>query len=176
MKYSADPSILQQEDDAQVAWGAIEPFWEDLPLGNARQLLAFMSDLTRGQRGLIAVDWCQKEIRNGGIEQLFLNPTGDLVPWAIEGFQMIGARRYAEILSEAASALGPEYPVSVVERTTICEALKPSHWQRIEDLEDAFFALINSPEHDLERYRGGFVRQNPQEFVKDATAIDRKGS
>lgn len=115
------------------------------------------------------MDWCQKEIRNGGIEELFINPTGDLVPWAIEGFHVIGAEKYAQILSEAASVLGPEYPNSSDTRAGVCEALPPSEMQRIDELESEFFTLLKSQEHDLERYRGAFVRRYPGEFVDAAT-------
>lgn len=70
MKYAADKKILESDDLAQIAWDAIEPLWDDLPYSNAEKLGDFMEELTGGQKALISIDWCQKEIRNGGIKQL----------------------------------------------------------------------------------------------------------
>lgn len=75
MRYSASPEILNSNDRAQIAWDAIAPIWDDLPYNRFNVLSAFMEGLTEGQRGLIALDWCQKEIRNGGLKQLFENST-----------------------------------------------------------------------------------------------------
>jgi len=41
MKYSAPTAILVCEDDAQLAWKAIELLWDDLPLNSAKQLKEF---------------------------------------------------------------------------------------------------------------------------------------
>jgi hypothetical protein len=108
MRYYATPNILKNTDPAELAWRAIEPIWDNLPLTNFSTLAKFMDTLSPGQRGLIALDWCQKEIRNGGLMQLFANSTGNLVPWGINGFKMIRAFRCAAILDQAASMLGAE--------------------------------------------------------------------
>lgn len=165
MKYSAKKNILKHSDPAEVAWEAIEPIWDDLPYSSAPKLAGFMADLTEGQRALISIDWCQKEIRNGGIAQLFANATGNLVPYAIEGFRLIGAERYAELLGSAAALLGTEYPDSGAARKRVLKSLTRAQLKKMETLDDAFLDLIDSPKHDLEQYRGGYVRSNPAEFI-----------
>ncbi len=166
MKYSASPAILQTQDLAQLAWDAIEPIWDDLPFQRFSSLTKFMKDLTDGQRGLIALDWCQKEIRNGGLPQLFTNSTGNLVPWALEGFQQIGATKYFSILSEAASMLGTPYPESGAARRTALGSLGSQQKNRLKTLELEFFSLLSSESDDLEGFRGGFVRDHPEQFVR----------
>jgi len=111
------------------------------------------------------VDWCQKEIRNGGFEQLFTNPTGNMVPWAIAGFRLIGADRYALILSDAALLLGPVYPTSGSARRSAWRALPRSQKEQAEKLDEAFIELLNSVADDLEQYRGNYVRRHPDQFV-----------
>jgi len=128
-----------------------------------------MAELTEGQRGLIALDWCQKEIRNGGFHQLLVNPTGNLVPWAIAGFDLIGAGKYRAILSEVASMLGAEYPETGAARQKAIGQLNKSQTSRIEELEQEFFSLLNSEEEDLEEYRGRFVVEHPDQFVLQRT-------
>lgn len=166
MQYFASPSILQEPEDSILAWSAIAPFWEELPYSKSKDLLVFMSHLTQGQRGLIALDWCQKEIRNGGLRQLFANSTGSLVPWAIAGFELIGASPYGHILKEAAAMLGAIYPQKRTARKAALSALSLANRSRLTELEDTFFRLLNDGQHDLEKYRAEYVRQHPSEFVR----------
>lgn len=167
MKYSAKKEILDSDSLGQIAWNAIEPMWDDFPIGGRFKAMSqFMDELTEGQAGLFSLDWCQKEIRNGGIPQLIYNSTGNLVPWAIEGFKMIGANKYANILSSAASKLGSEYPKSGSGRRKAYKVLSQEDKDEIERLEDLFFQLISSKEDDLEVYRGNYVKKNPEHFIE----------
>jgi hypothetical protein len=166
MKYAADARILLTDDLAELAWLAIEPLWDELPLHPPARLSAFMANLTPGQRGLIALDWCQKEIRNGGIEQLLVNSTGGLIPFAIDGFRLIGGNSYAVILEEVVEQLGPEYPVTRALRKRALDALSRTQRRRIDELDTEFRNLLTVPGHDLEKLRGGFVRTHPNEFLR----------
>ena len=165
MKYSAKKEILSCNDLAEIAWMAIEPLWDDLPLSNASKLRVFMSEITNGQKALISIDWCQKEIRNGGIKQLFLNSTGNLVPYAIEGYNLIGANIYSENLLKASKLLGCEYPKSCAARKRAIKLLTQSQMEQLNKLEDDFFELIDSTDNDIEKYRGGYVKSNSKQFI-----------
>lgn len=164
MKYFAKREILENKDLAEVAWQAIEPIWDDLPYSSTSKLDAFMDDLTEGQRALISIDWCQKEIRNGGFKQLFKNSTGNLVPYAIHGFRLIGAERYAELMAKGAGVLGTDYPKSGAARKRVLKSLNDSQLQELETVDDEFLNLICSTEYDLEHLRGNYVKNNPVEF------------
>ena len=154
MKYFADPAILKSDDLAQLAWDAIAPIWDDLPFQRFSTLTKFMEDLTEGQRGLIALDWCQKEIRNGGFRQLFVNSTGNLVPWRIDGFQLIGATKYCTVLSEAASMFGNQYPASGTARRKALSALSGTQNDKLKTLENEKFSpLLGQKRINLERFR-----------------------
>jgi hypothetical protein len=166
MKYSASPSILLVDNMAELAWLAIEPLWDSAPLHSPARLSDFLADLTPGQRGLLAIDWCQKEIRNGGIMQLLANATGALVPFALDGFRLIGAHPYAAILAEVVPMLGDGFPLDRPSRKRAIKALSPTQRQRIDILDDAFLELIATPDHDLEQYRGHFVKGHPGDFVQ----------
>ena len=165
MKYSANPQILKKEDLAEVAWEAIAPLWDDLPYSNAKMLDAFFADITAGQKALISIDWCLKEIRNDSIKQLFENSTGNLVPYAIEGFTLIGATVYASVLRKASQLLGQEYPKTASARRRALKALSESQRKKLASLDEQFFELIFSEEHDIEKYRGGYVMDNPAQFI-----------
>lgn len=167
MRYFAHPLILQNADDAELAWAAIAPLWKELPYSSSKLLPDFMSSLTEGQRALVSLDWCQKEIRNGGMKQLFANSTGNLVPWALAGFGLIGAHSYGKALEEGASLLGLRYPDSASARKKVLASLSAQDRSRLNELDDAFLQLLEDPAHDLERYRGQYVRHRPEQFVRD---------
>lgn len=165
MKYSASNEILKSDDLAQVAWDAIEPMWDDLPYSNAKQLSSFFSEITEGQKALISIDWCQKEIRNGGIRQLLSNSTGNLVPYAVEGFHLIGAEIYADILDKVVRLLGSSLPSTENGRKKALKELSGKEKEQLKELDDSFFRLIISTEHDIEKYRGSYVKNNPEQFI-----------
>ncbi len=168
MKYSASPEKLKETNMAQLAWNAIEPLWDDLPYSNAEKLGEFLSKVTEGQKALISIDWCQKEIRNGGLIQLFTNSTGNLVPFAINGFKRIGAYEYASLLSEAASIFGITYPSTVSGRKKALKELGQPAVEKLEKIDDEFFSLLQTAETDLEIYRGTYVRDNLDQFTSSS--------
>ena len=166
MKYFASPAILSHDDPALMAWDAIAPIWPVIPYQNAKRLATFMDTLTKGQQALISIDWCQKEIRNGGFRQLFENSTGNLVPWAIEGFALVGANQFGKIVGNAAELLGPTYPMSGAARKRRLQSIDKKSKDKLAKLDDAFLRLVSSKEECFEVCRGGYVQRNAHEFVR----------
>ena len=167
MLYSASPTILKETDLGQIAWDAIEPIWDDLPLSPFYKVTNFLATLSEGQRGLISLDWCQKEVRNGGFTELFGSSTGNLVPAAIEGCTLIGALKYEQIFRAAMSLLGDEFPVSAAARKRAMVSWNGQQKSELDEYEANLIALINSDDEDLEKYRGRFVLEHSDHFIND---------
>lgn len=165
MKYSADKRILENDDLAQVAWDAIEPLWDDFPYSNTKKCAAFLAQITEGQKALLTIDWCQKEIRNGGVKQLLSNSTGGLIPYAVEGFKLIGANVYAEILEKIIGLFQNSYPETAGERKKELKGFSVNKKNELEKLDNEFFNLLFSEEYDIEKYRGNYVKNNPELFT-----------
>ncbi|MEZ5974636.1 MAG: DUF4375 domain-containing protein [Planctomycetota bacterium] len=168
MKYSVHSTVLKTPDDAELAWAVIEAIYDDLPMGSARKLRAFMDGLTTGQQSLIAIDCCTKEVRNGGFAQLFENPWGDLLPWAIEGLGCIGLPRLAKVFKEAVERLGAKDPGNTKDRRKALmrigdEDEQEEHWF---DLNSEFLARIGDRGEGLARCMGDYVRAFPEEFLE----------
>ncbi len=72
--------------------------------------LASIAPLPRPLVLLLAAHFCQYEIPNGGLQQLFKNSTGIVAPEAIEGYNLIGMPKTASVLEMAVSDLGAPYP------------------------------------------------------------------
>ena len=156
--------------DGDLAWAVIEPMWDDLEFSDGyKQVMEFLSSVTQGQSALISLDWCQKEVRNGGFEQFFMNSTGMLSEKALAGFRLIGAECYAELLEQALSCFPDgKAPSSASGRTKILRSIPKEDRNALFDpLEIKFYSLLNSPETDLEKFRGTCVRNNPDQFFID---------
>jgi hypothetical protein len=162
--------VLRLKDPSDVTWGVVEPLWDDLPLTPFSKLNSFMAELSVGQRALLALDWCQKEIRNGGFLQLFYNGTGNLVPWAIDGAQLVSALPYGNLLKKAAAVLGAEYPLSATARRKAAARLTSAQKRRLEKLEEAFFEALDAKDTDLAVICARYVRAYPEQFVRGQRA------
>jgi len=153
--------------DASLAWAVIEPLWNAIDFsGDWPVVSAILAQATVGQCELFALDWCQKEIRNGGLDQFFHNSTGMLAPEALAGFRRVGAHAYVEILAQALSLFqAADYPRATTQRRRFVAAI-PDRRRLFGKLEEKFFLLLR--EDDLEAYRGAYVRRHPEEFLTSA--------
>ncbi len=112
------------------------------------------------QRLIWAVLWTSAEICNGGLDQYFSNSTGMIWPEAIEGFEAIGRRDLAEIMS-AAVACFPSPPAR--DRKTRCEALDALAEDALDDLTGRYYDL----EGDLFGEIMAYIRSQPEAFYFD---------
>lgn len=102
---------------------------------------------------LLAAHWCQSEVKNGGFDQFFSNPTGVLAPEAEIGFRCIGLAEVADIVAEAIAAFGPEYPREREDRDAILNTM-PRHYteskfggtfrhlERFDELDNRFYDAL----------------------------------
>jgi len=90
--FRVPPDVLDTTDDADLAWRCIERAYEMVSIHDGPAVLdAGMARLTAGQRALLALHWIAGEVCNGGFDQFFMNPTGDIAAEALSGFRRIGA-------------------------------------------------------------------------------------
>lgn len=155
-------------DDASLAWAVIEPLWDSVDLSKAKAVLTLLSHVTPGQRALIAVDLCQKEVRNGGFRQFLENNTGLLAEEALKGFRLIGAHPYGDLL-EKVLAIFPrgQVPINRSARMKLLRAVPEGRrFQLFDSLDEQFYGLLGSSENDLEKFRAKYVRTHPDEFFR----------
>lgn len=168
----ASRDILLEQDLGKLAWEAIAPLWRAVDLDAPPDVLAAqLRQMSPGQRALYAVDRCAKDVRNGGFEQFFWNRAGNLAVEALDGFRLIGAYRYADILEKAFTFFPDGAPAR--ERRARVEQLQslsgPDNDEEearpttFDELDEAFFRLLRND--DLEHYRGMYVRMHPDEFT-----------
>jgi hypothetical protein len=123
-------------------WELLEPYWSQL--GNSHTTADFLAIVNAFPRPIIllyAAHFCQSEVRNGGLRQLFNNSSGVLAPEAIEGYHAIGMPLLAEVLQTAAATLGPDYPRERQERW---HALRLASCRTSGEVEAARDKLLNA--------------------------------
>ena len=102
----------------------IDSVWELIDIyKGADAFLKSYSGAEQPAGKLYAAHFAQSEICNGGFKQLFRNSTGVLSPEAVQGFQLIGMPRTAELLVAAMRTLGNPYPRDRKERQTRLETV-----------------------------------------------------
>jgi hypothetical protein len=136
-------------------WSLVESIWDSVSIYDGPEaFLAQFNTAPLGARTLFAAHWCQSEIRNGGLHQFFGNSTGVLAPEAVAAFRSIGMPKIAAIVAEAMLWFGPSYPRNREVRDGQLGDYEnddyPEDWNPFEQLDDQFFALIESE-------NGGFV-------------------
>lgn len=80
-----------------------------------------VAELPAGLRAVYALYWMYSEIANGGLDQYLFNPTGRLLPEALEGAETIGNTKLHGLLSEFVGLFEDGYPVDQDER---CDRLE----------------------------------------------------
>jgi hypothetical protein len=164
-RFGVTRAVLDEPDDGELAWKAIQPVWDSFdPDAHPAEVERQLNELTLGQKALYAVDWCYKEVFNGGFAQYFANSAGNLAYEALEGFQLIGADRYGAALQGAMGAFpNGKPPRDRAERLLVLARLtENSSTKLFEDNDAEFFRLIKGD--DVERYRARYVRSHPEEF------------
>ncbi|MGA2053529.1 MAG: DUF4375 domain-containing protein [Opitutales bacterium] len=129
-------------------WSVVHPIWETISIydGVDRFLPEFAAAPTKA-RNLFAAHWCQSEICNGGFYQFFDNSTGILAPEAVNAFRALGMPKLAEIVSNAMSWFGNEYPRERQSRREALSLYASSHPEArdpFRELDDAFYGLFES--------------------------------
>ena len=129
-------------------WSVIEPYWDDCATDDPAAFLAFYKDVPQVPRDLLTSHWVVSEVCNGGFHQLFSNPTGVLVPEAIEGFRSMGLAALAQISGKAASFFGDNYPRGQMQRIEALDrfakgSADTDDWNPFEELDDRFYAALD---------------------------------
>ena len=128
----------------ELYWAVIEPIWEKVSIYDGPEVfLSAFAKLTVPQQHLFASHWCQSEIRNGGFQQFFENPTGVLAPEASIGFREIGLTRCAELVDRAMEFFGAPYPREQESRNDALGEDDP-----FTELDDRFFEAIEDDGYD----------------------------
>ena len=137
-----------------VAWKLIKPcrYSQDL----SPEPLKFIDDFVRLPQAighLIAVQWCDSEVCNGGFHQFFGNSTGIFAPEAAEGNRAIGLVPIADLIEHCMSLLGEPFPRDRgvrndrLDQLSHYERKSREEWDPFHELDDRYYDLMRELRH-----------------------------
>ena len=118
-----------------------------------------------GDRALQAVLFVHGQVMNGGVASAVEYRSPDEIEAAIAGFGYFGRNEIGQVLREALEVAFPAGAVAdVEEREQHMLALDQATWERLEQLERAYNALVPSDQvlEDMFRQR---LRESPRDFA-----------
>jgi hypothetical protein len=130
----------------EMWWQVVEPYWDRVDIyGGGRAFLRTFAEVPEPAAHLLAVQWCQSEVCNGGFHQFFSNPTGVLAPEAAQGFRAIGMPSVADVVEKAMVMFGTPYPRKQEKRRRFLRGFSGEgrdEWDPFTALDDAFYKEI----------------------------------
>ena len=124
----------------QSYWAVVEPVWLRLNRSwdeDPNKFLRLFGGVPAKAGHLYAAHWCQSEVCNGGLHQLFYNTTGILAPEGAAGFAALEMPEVASVLERAMAVFGTPYP----RRRSVRQRALPLA-KAFEALDDEFLAAF----------------------------------
>ncbi|HYF52228.1 MAG TPA: DUF4375 domain-containing protein [Planctomycetota bacterium] len=124
-----------------LMWKTLEPIEE--ALDKAGNVATVRKKFKPALLNLLAADRCQAEVLNGGFEQYFQNPDGELAPEAVKGFRAVGLPDAARLLQKAMRCLGKPFPRDCDDRGEKMYELSDKSRKLFEQLFNEFTGITN---------------------------------
>jgi len=166
-----DRGLLLADGETRPGHRVAAAIWDRLAEraggGDAADLL---DQLTPGQRAVCVLVVAERQILNGGFGQFLENSTARFVPDLVPAAEAIGAEDYRQVFAGVVDLLpSDQLPASRDGREALLEEhLGDDEEERLGELEDEFYELLEAPESSLEALIWGHVEARSEEFFVDA--------
>jgi len=166
-----DRSLLLADAGTRPGHRVADGIWDRLAEragdGDATDLLR---ELTPGQRALCVLVVAERQVLNGGFGQLLENSTARFAPDWVPAAEAIGAEDYRRVFAGVVDLLPSD---DLPESRDAREAVLEEHFgdreeERLGELEDEFYGLLEAPESSLEALIWTYVEAHPEEFFAEA--------
>lgn len=166
---SRQPKSRASVSIADMAAAEDEELWEIIyqtliprVSGSRDEGYATVKAWTKGLQMLWATQLVDDEVNNGGFNQYFFNASGQYAMEAIEGFELIGAQRRADIVKKAVDQLFRDAPRlrKFYEPRTVQAFMESYKHTDLGAIDEEWFT---APEFFTARTQ--YMREHPEEFV-----------
>ena len=97
--------------------------------------------LTGPEKVVLAVEAVEREVNNGGYDQLFINSSNAYAPWFVSSLQAIGREDVATLTQEAIDAVGVAGPWTVEQIDAAMADENEARDERLSDCTDRYFQV-----------------------------------
>ncbi|MDO6388800.1 DMP19 family protein [Pontibacter sp. BT731] len=120
--------------------------------------------LTKGQQAIFSTWMVEAEVNNGGFNQFYFNSSGQYANMAVDGFETVGAVKFAELMKEANTVYASiEKDLEKFDDGTL-ESFSASYKENpLNDLDDKFYKLGES--ESLTNLKVRYIRENIDQFI-----------
>ena len=143
--------IPHPASDDNLTWDVISVMWEHVNFYEDEETYKqSIEPATKGQLAIYACTWYISEVKNGGHDQFFFNSTGMVWQDALNGFVLLGAEKYCQILSEAIAVFPNSNPAK--DRQKRMDQLALVNKALLDDLDNRLYLLGEEFDTDALRY------------------------
>lgn len=122
-----------------------------------------LTKCSRGQQAFFATWIVEGEVNNGGFNQFYFNSSGQYAEMAVEGFELFGAIKYADLMRRANKIYSENRKRLESFNDGTLESFSESYeGNPLNDLDDEFYDL----EESLTDLRIKYIRENVAEFTQ----------
>jgi len=126
----------------------------------------FMKTLSAGQQMIGSLWAVEAEVNNGGFNQFYFNSSGVFAEMAVEGFKLIGAEKFAELMIKANSIYAENKDRLDEFDDGSIESFSKSYTDNpLNDLDDTFYNLYM--EENLTDLMVKYIRNNISQFIQE---------
>jgi hypothetical protein len=157
--------ISKEQVEKLPIWDIVQPMWWSINIyGSHQEYLESANQFTLEQRYLLAVQWMDAEVCNGGWHQFFFNSTGIVWKDAYDADRHMGCNPMVDLIEKVIAVYGKPPSPDRDERFAELERFEEEEeFDRLDGLSDLYYELEETQSAAVEAW----VRQNPEKFTFD---------
>lgn len=120
--------------------------------------------LSKGQQAIYSIWWVEAEVNNGGFNQFYFNPSGKFAEMAVDGFKVIGANKFADLMIQANKIYNENKEILEGFDDGTIESFSKSYEDNpLDSMDQKFYELYK--DENLSELRIAYIRKNYTEFI-----------
>ena len=156
--------ILGSKEDNDIEQIVMDNIFELIGDNYEKEFQNFRK-LTKGQQAMFSVWWVEAEVNNGGFNQFYFNSSGQYAKMAVEGFELFGATKFADLMRRANNIYIENKDNLERFNDGTIESFSESYQDNpLNVLDDEFYELHNT--ESLNELRIKYIRENIAEFTQ----------
>ena len=109
-----------------------------------------------------------KRVDNGGFDQCFRNPAGNLLPAAVDGAEVLGVPEWTKVLRRTESVFPVPYPGEQHRRNQYLNEPPEEDRKRLEELDQRLYELGDDPTTSLDHLFARYIDAHPEDLFVSA--------
>jgi len=124
------------------------------------------TDWNRSEQAIYMIQALEAEVNNGGYNQFYSNPTGQLYPDLPAALKLVGANKFADLTQRANDTFEKEYTLITQHQDGTLEGFSKSYKDNpLNKFDGEFYDLYKT--EDLQQLQVEYIRKHKTDFVNN---------